>query len=81
MGQVYWFVSRHHETESHFSRILTSAWDRAIHNRVTRWAMVTITSDVPFDTPERTAQLQRFVAAWYAELRALPPATPAPATP
>ncbi|MDD5705472.1 MAG: exosortase/archaeosortase family protein [Kiritimatiellae bacterium] len=61
MGQAYFFLSARHATASHYVRILTSVRDRAFANRVTRWAMVTITADAPFDTTERREALRVFV--------------------
>jgi hypothetical protein len=51
-------------------RILTSVRDRAFENRVTRWAMVTITADAPFDTPTQVQRLNDFVALLYPQLLA-----------
>ena len=45
--EAYWFVSEDHATDSHLVRILTSVADRALRNRVTRWAMVTIHAPIP----------------------------------
>jgi exosortase len=73
MGQAYFFVSPRHQTASHFVRIMISARDRAFENRVTRWAMVTITADEPFDTPERRRRLHEFIGELYPRLRAAPP--------
>ncbi len=45
--EAYWFISEDHSTDSHLVRILTSVADRALRNRVTRWAMITIFTPVP----------------------------------
>lgn len=80
MGEAYFFVSASHQTASHFTRILTSAFDRAVRNRITCWAMVVVYADRPFDTPERLRLLEGFVTGLYAQLRA-PPPPPAGAPP
>ena len=68
-GQVYYFISAHHQTASHFVRILISIRDRALFNRVTRWAMVTVVGDRPFSTPERLDAVQSFLGQLNAALR------------
>jgi hypothetical protein len=70
MGQAYYFVSAKHTTASHYVRILTSARERAFANRVTRWAMVTITADAPFETPAQVEHLNAFVALLHPQLLA-----------
>lgn len=70
MGQAYWFVSAHHRTASHMTRILTSAVDRSLRNRVTRWAMVTIAADRAFDSPQRRARLESFIREWHQQWQA-----------
>jgi exosortase len=68
-GQVYFFISAHHQTASHYVRILISIRDRAIFNRVTRWAMVAIVGDPPFSSPERLDAVQSFLGQLNAALR------------
>ena len=58
-SQVYYFVSAHHQTASNFVRLLISIRDRALFNRVTRWAMLAVVGEPPFDTPERLQILQK----------------------
>ena len=41
---IYWFVGQNVTTPSHFTRILLSNWDRAVHNRAHRWAYVSLFS-------------------------------------
>lgn len=69
-GQVYYFISANHQTASHYVRLLISIRDRAIFNRVTRWAMVAIVGDPPFNTPERLDAVQSFLGKLNAALRA-----------
>ncbi len=69
MVQAYWFLSARHGTESHIERILISAVERALGNRVVRWAMVTITIDAPLDPTESKTRLAAFIRAWYPQVR------------
>jgi EpsI family protein len=43
---VYWFVGQNITTASHFTRLLLSNWDRAVHNRAHRWAYVSFFTTV-----------------------------------
>lgn len=72
MGQAYFFVSAHHRTSSHLMRMLISIRDRALFNRVTRWAMVVIVGEQPFDTPERRSSLEAFVNVFFPALLGRP---------
>ncbi len=72
MGQAYFFISSRHDTASHYIRILISARARAFENRVTRWGMVTITADIPFNTPESRTRLHAFLKELYPQLRLNP---------
>ncbi len=65
IGQAYFFVSAHHRTASHYVRMLISIRDRALYNRVTRWAMVAIAGEPPFDTPDRHRAMQDFFGELY----------------
>lgn len=65
---VYWFLSREHETCSHSQRILLDVWDRSIHNRVNRWAMVAINVSSPLDSPEAVARFEAFLSELYSRL-------------
>ena len=69
IGQVYFFVSARRQTASHYVRILVSIRDRALYNRVTRWAMVAIVVDSAFNTPERRDALESFIRELSAALR------------
>ena len=73
--EAYWFVSEDHVTDSHVSRILTSVVDRAIRNRVTRWAMIAIHAPIPIrydGTPAYEVARQELIdfCAEFAERRA-----------
>ncbi|NLF22783.1 MAG: exosortase/archaeosortase family protein [Lentisphaerae bacterium] len=69
MGQVYFFVSAHHATASHVVRMLVSIRDRALFNRVTRWAMVVVAAEPPFSEPDRLRELEAFLEVLYPALR------------
>jgi len=43
---IYYFVGQNITTPSHFTRLLLSSWDRAVHNRAHRWAYVSFFSVV-----------------------------------
>ncbi len=68
-GQAYFFVSAHRTTASHLVRVLISIRDRALFNRVTRWAMIVVTGDPAFNTPSRRLDLQEFMQQLYPSLR------------
>ncbi len=68
-SQVYYFVSAHHQTASNLVRLLITMRDRALFNRVTRWAMVAVVGEPPFDTPERLRTLQKFLDKFNPALR------------
>ena len=77
IGQIYFFVSARHQTASHAVRLLISIRDRAIFNRVTRWAMVAIVGEPPFNSPGRIERARTFVGGLHAALRGKPPASAA----
>jgi exosortase len=68
IGFLYWFVNRRTETPSHWTRIFTDVWSRSVHNRINRWAMVTLVGDQPFDTPEAQRAAAAFLGAWYPQV-------------
>lgn len=69
IGQIYFFVSARHQTASHSVRILISIRDRALYNRVTRWAMVAVVGDSTFSAPERRDAIESFICELSAALR------------
>ncbi|MBR3087070.1 MAG: exosortase-associated EpsI family protein, partial [Kiritimatiellae bacterium] len=64
-GHAYFFINPRQTAASHFKRIMISVADRAFARRVTRWAMVTISADEPFDTSDRRrAEMSEFLGAF-----------------
>lgn len=69
MGMGYFFVSARQQVASHWSRILVSVRDRALMNRITRWAMVTVFCEESMtSTPEREKATARFLSRLYPAL-------------
>ena len=63
MGFAYFFVSARERVASHFGRIMISVKDRVFRRKVTRWAMVTLSGEEPFDTTaERKAATEAFLS-------------------
>ena len=77
IGQIYFFVSARHQTASHAVRLLISIRDRAVFSRVTRWALVAIVGEPPFNSPGRIELARTFVGGLHAALRGQPPASEA----
>lgn len=65
---VYWFVSPNHECASHAERIALDIWDRSIHNRINRWAMVAINVSASLDDPEARKQFEAFLDELYPKI-------------
>jgi len=65
---VYWFASRDRECSSHYKRIWYDIWDRSIHNRINRWAMIAVNASVPLDDPESKQQFATFVDELYQKI-------------
>jgi exosortase/archaeosortase family protein len=65
---VYWFASQERECSSHFKRIWYDIWDRSIHNRINRWAMIAVNVSTPLDTPESRIPFEAFVAELYPKI-------------
>ena len=59
---VYWMFCRERETSSHTVRILSDIWDRSIHNRINRWAMVAINVSPPLDPSENLDPFELFLS-------------------
>ena len=69
MGQGYFFISADTRVSSHLSRILISIRDRAFHNKITRWAMVTVFCEESLtSTPERREAVSAFLTEFYPAL-------------
>jgi len=65
---VYWFASRERESTSHVQRIWLDIWDRSLHNRINRWAMVAINVSSGLDSQESLDQLETFIGEFYPHL-------------
>ncbi len=65
---VYWFASRNRECSSHYTRIWYDIWDRSIHNRINRWAMIAVNASIPLDDPESQQQFATFVDELYQKI-------------
>jgi exosortase len=65
---VYWFASKDRECSSHYTRIWYDIWDRSIHNRINRWAMIAINVSTPLDTPEARIPFESFVDELYQKI-------------
>jgi len=63
MSLAYWFFSRERESCSHVERILTDIWDRSVHNRVNRWAMVTVNACPELASAESLQKFEEFLSA------------------
>ena len=65
---AYWFINRERECTSHAKRTLIDIWDRSIHNRINRWAMVAVNVSVPLDTTERIKAFEIFLDKFYPQI-------------
>jgi len=65
---AYWFISRERENTSHAERTLIDIWDRSVHNRINRWAMVTISASSPLDTKESMGAFEAFLGEFYPKI-------------
>ena len=63
MSLAYWFFSRERESCSHAERILADIWDRSVHNRINRWAMVTVNTSPELASPESIGKFEEFLSA------------------
>ncbi len=69
-GFAYVFLNSRGATISNLHRILGDCWERSVHNRIQRWAMVTVTSPYyDFTTEEGEQALRDFMEQWYPTLR------------
>lgn len=46
---MYWFVGSDRTTPHHHERVVLTSWDRVVHNKVHRWAYVSVNSIVEED--------------------------------
>lgn len=65
---VYWFASRTDECTSHYTRIFLDMWDRSIHNRINRWAMIAINVPAPLDNDQAIEAFEAFVDELYQKI-------------
>lgn len=64
-GLVYWFECRDRRFSSHTTRILADTWDRAVHNRINRWIMVSVSVPCDLADVENLRRLEQFLADLY----------------
>lgn len=68
-GFAYLFIHASGATVSNLQRVVGDAWERSIHNRIQRWAMLTVSSPQhDFQTPDGEAALRRFMRLFYPTL-------------
>ena len=68
-GFAYLFLNADGVTVSNLRRVVGDTLERSLHNRIRRWAMVTIRCDaLDFRTPEGEAALRRFMEDWFPTL-------------
>lgn len=68
-GFAYCFLNSDGATVSNLERVVGDSLERSLHNRIRRWAMITIASvQYDFQTPEGEAALQKFMKKFYPEL-------------
>lgn len=69
-GFAYVFLNSGGATVSNLRRVVGDSLERSLHNRIPRWAMVTVSSPRhDFRTPEGEDALRRFMAAWWPTVR------------
>ncbi len=68
-GFCYVFLNASGATVSNLHRVVGDSIERSLYNRIPRWAMVTISSNIDFLTPEGEAALTDFLTQWAPTLR------------
>ncbi len=68
VGFVYWFFNSRGEAATHWERIFTDIWWRTVNNEINRWCMVTLRSDMTFESAAEIEKLQTFLRAWYPQV-------------
>lgn len=68
-GFCYVFLNASGATVSNLRRVVGDTLIRSFSNRIPRWAMVTISSNVDFLTPEGEAALRDFLTMWAPTMR------------
>jgi EpsI family protein len=72
MTYAYWYIGGDYETSSHYDRLARTAADRIFHNRLDRWAYVSLcVSHGVLENP--VPRLESFIAEFYPLIQ-LPPA-------
>ena len=72
-GFSYVFLNSSGATISNLQRVLGDNWERSTHNRIPRWAMLTVSSpSYDFQTKEGFEALQRFMQQFYPTLFTTP---------
>jgi len=66
---IYWMFCRERETSSHTVRIMSDIWDRSIHNRINRWAMVAINVSPKLNPSDSLDQLELFLSELCSNIR------------
>lgn len=68
-GFAYVFINSRTATTSNLHRVLGDSWQRSVHNKIQRWAMLTVRSpQYDFQTPEGEAALKTFMLQFYPTL-------------
>lgn len=65
---LYWFSNRTYETSSHSKRVLANLWDRSVHNRMSRWIMVSVLISSPLESDEAVRRFEAFLSEWYPQV-------------
>lgn len=68
-GFAYVYLNSKGATVSDFERVVGDTFERAWHNTIPRWAMMTVSSDVNFKTPEGEALLKEKMKLFYKMVR------------
>lgn len=64
-GFAYLFLNSDGATVSNLERVVGDSLERSLHNRIRRWAMITVSSPANFQTPEGEATLRKFMEQFY----------------
>lgn len=68
-GFAYCFLNSRGASVSNMKRVVGDVWERSVHNRIRRWAMVTVQAQhIDFRTPAGEAALRAFMEQLYPTL-------------
>ena len=68
-GFAYCFLNSRGASVSNLERVVGDVWERSVHNRIRRWAMLTVQSQhIDFRTPAGEAALRAFMEQLYPTL-------------